>query len=269
MKYFTLFTDLVPNGILPFSIEDETYKLIWRDIITSEKELLPFYPLKMNECMNAFLEYRRSLSDREEKKAFVASITKNLISAYERASIMADKKISAGNDEIMGIRDELMCLLMLVTRAFIRRNIDDNIYYDQSFIDSLCPKPTDSFTISLEEQVSGSRAMIKYETDLSKKILSELSEYIFELQKSKNVNCLSNSPSTMTWNGQNNTLTDMFRQAKNKKYLNNTIPEIASFLKQHFTCFSETKLSTIENMLKNNNSSANSRPKSEKIINIE
>lgn len=73
----------------------------------------------------------------------------------------------------------------------------------------------------------------------------------------------------MNWEGQNNVLTDMFRQAKNRGYLTNSIPDIAMFLKENFTCFANTKLSTIETQLKNNNSSANTFPKEEKRIKID
>lgn len=68
---------------------------------------------------------------------------------------------------------------------------------------------------------------------------------------------------------QNNVLTDMFRQAKNKGYLTNSIPDIAIFLKENFSCFANTKLSTIETQLKNNSSSANAFPKEEKRIKID
>lgn len=73
----------------------------------------------------------------------------------------------------------------------------------------------------------------------------------------------------MNWEGQNNVLTDMFRQAKNRGYLTNSIPDIAMFLKENFTCFANTKLSTIETQLKNNNSSANPFPKEEKRIKMD
>lgn len=72
----------------------------------------------------------------------------------------------------------------------------------------------------------------------------------------------------MNWEGQNNVLTDMFRQAKNKGYLTNSLPDIAIFLKENFSCFANTKLSTIETQLKNNSSSANAFPKEEKRIKI-
>lgn len=74
---------------------------------------------------------------------------------------------------------------------------------------------------------------------------------------------------TMNWEGQNNVLTDMFRQAKNKGYLTNSLPDIAIFLKENFSCFANTKLSTIETQLKNNSSSANAFPKEEKRIKID
>ena len=73
----------------------------------------------------------------------------------------------------------------------------------------------------------------------------------------------------ITWKGQNNVLTDAFREMKKRGYLTNSIPEIAVFLKTNFDCFKDTKHSTIETMLKNNNSSANSIPKEEKRIYIE
>lgn len=72
----------------------------------------------------------------------------------------------------------------------------------------------------------------------------------------------------MNWEGQSNVLTDMFRQAKNRGYLLNSIPDIAIFLKENFTCFANTKLSTIETQLKNNTSSANAFPKEEKRIKV-
>ena len=71
------------------------------------------------------------------------------------------------------------------------------------------------------------------------------------------------------WCGQKNVLTDMLRQAKNKDYITNSLPEIAQFLKNGFDCFANTKLSTIEGMLKNNSSSANERPMEGKRIQIE
>lgn len=73
----------------------------------------------------------------------------------------------------------------------------------------------------------------------------------------------------MNWEGQNNVLTDMFRQAKNRGYLTNSIPDVALFLKENFSCFENTKQSTIEAQLKNNTSSANSVPKEEKRIKMD
>lgn len=73
----------------------------------------------------------------------------------------------------------------------------------------------------------------------------------------------------LKWEGQSNVLTDMLRQAKNRGYLVNSIPDIAIFLKENFSCFAKTKLSTIETQLKNNNSSANAFPKEEKRIKID
>ena len=141
------------------------------------------------------------------------------------------------------------------------------IHYDQSFIANLADKSLSSI-IDLDKKDNGIIGEMKYERDLNKKNISELAKHILDLQDCREADGLSNSSPIMDWIGQNNTLTDMFRQAKNRQYLNNTIPEIASFLKQNFTCFSKTKLSTIESMLKNNNSSANDRPKQEKTINI-
>lgn len=74
---------------------------------------------------------------------------------------------------------------------------------------------------------------------------------------------------SLHWTGQNNVLTDIFRQSKNKGYITNSLPEIAQFLKNGFDCFANTKLSTIEGMLKNNSSSANAIPKEEKRIQVE
>lgn len=73
----------------------------------------------------------------------------------------------------------------------------------------------------------------------------------------------------LNWKGQSNVLTDIFRQAKNRGYLVNSIPDIAIFLKDNFSCFAKTKLSTIETQLKNNTSSANAIPKEEKRIKLD
>lgn len=88
-------------------------------------------------------------------------------------------------------------------------------------------------------------------------------------QIKNNYNCEVEVNNLMNWKGQNNVLTDMFREAKNKGYLTNSIPDVALFLKTNFSCFNKTKLSTIEGLLKNNTSSANSIPKEEKRIKIE
>lgn len=90
-----------------------------------------------------------------------------------------------------------------------------------------------------------------------------------QLKKESKENISKSNNIPMNWEGQNNVLTDMFRQAKNKGYLTNSIPDIALFLKENFSCFEKTKLSTIETQLKNNTSSANSIPKEEKRIRLE
>lgn len=87
-------------------------------------------------------------------------------------------------------------------------------------------------------------------------------------EKNENDDQCINMP-TLHWCGQKNVLTDIFRQAKNKNYITNSLPEIAQFLKRGFDCFVNTKLSTIETMLKNNSSSANAIPKEEKRIQVE
>ena len=51
---------------------------------------------------------------------------------------------------------------------------------------------------------------------------------------------------------------------KNKGYLTNSIPDVALFLKTNFDCFRNVKQSTIEGMLKNNDSAPNAIPKEEK-----
>ena len=74
------------------------------------------------------------------------------------------------------------------------------------------------------------------------------------------------------WNEQHNVLTDIFRQLKqipNKEKepaIGNSIPEVALFLKENFSCFSETKLSTIEGMLKNNEANNNTPKITRRII---
>ncbi len=90
-----------------------------------------------------------------------------------------------------------------------------------------------------------------------------------QLKKESEENISKSNNIPMNWEGQNNVLTDMFRQAKNRGYLTNSIPEIAYFLKENFSCFDKTKLSTIETQLKNSSSSANSIPKEEKRIKLE
>lgn len=63
----------------------------------------------------------------------------------------------------------------------------------------------------------------------------------------------------LTWNGQNNALTDLFVQLMDMevqgargrvKLVPNNLKEIAQFLKQSFTCFENTKVTTIETTLK-------------------
>ena len=83
---------------------------------------------------------------------------------------------------------------------------------------------------------------------------------------------LNETPSwtgSLNWKGQKNVLTDVFREMKNRGYLSNPIPEVARFLKANFGCFEDVKQSTIEGMLKNNNSSSNAIPKEEKRIKID
>lgn len=59
------------------------------------------------------------------------------------------------------------------------------------------------------------------------------------------------------WNEQKNVLTDLFRQLKtitnknNEPIVTNSIPEIAIFLKENFSCYQNTKLDTIQTKLKN------------------
>ena len=73
----------------------------------------------------------------------------------------------------------------------------------------------------------------------------------------------------LNWTGQKNVLTDAFRRMKNKGYLTNSIPDVANFLKSTFDCFENTKQSTIEGMLKNNDTAPNAIPKEEKRIDID
>lgn len=91
------------------------------------------------------------------------------------------------------------------------------------------------------------------------------------IKSEKNSECVHKKEEKiiLNWEGQNNVLTDMFRQARNRGYLTNSIPEVAMFLKDNFSCFANTKLSTIEGQLKNNSSSANAFPKEEKRIKID
>lgn len=60
----------------------------------------------------------------------------------------------------------------------------------------------------------------------------------------------------LIWNGQSNTLIHLFYQLKktngkdNRPLLNNTIEDIANFLKESFECFENTKVNTIMAQLK-------------------
>jgi len=74
------------------------------------------------------------------------------------------------------------------------------------------------------------------------------------------------------WNEQSNVLTDIFRQLKqltNKNHepiVGNSNEEIALFLKENFSCFENTKLSTIQTMLKNTEGNANTPKTSRRIV---
>jgi len=76
------------------------------------------------------------------------------------------------------------------------------------------------------------------------------------------------------WNEQKNVLTDIFRQLKRitnkegKPIIGNSIEEIALFLRDNFSCFENTKLSTIQYTLKNSEFDLNT-PKTSRRINIE
>lgn len=79
-----------------------------------------------------------------------------------------------------------------------------------------------------------------------------------------------NSNVIIKWNENSNVLTDVFRQLKNiydknkEPLIPNSYEELAVFLKNNFSCFSTTKISTIQTQLKN----GNTRPKSDRIIEI-
>jgi len=80
----------------------------------------------------------------------------------------------------------------------------------------------------------------------------------------------------LTWNANHNVLYDLFRQLKNisgKDKTNPLIPnsaeEVALFLKQSFTNFEKTKLSTITTQLKHNKDNPNERPMQGKRIEID
>lgn len=76
------------------------------------------------------------------------------------------------------------------------------------------------------------------------------------------------------WNEQKNVLTDIFQQLKQirdkrgEHVIGNSVTEIALFLKQNFSCFNDSKLSTIEGMLKNRKQNPNI-PKTDRRIIIE
>ena len=113
------------------------------------------------------------------------------------------------------------------------------------------------------EKIRIYRESWKYEADLP----TNDKKCVEEVEQIEHKNTLQTEP--LSWVGQKNVLTDTFRQMKNRGYLTNSIPDVALFLKTNFDCFRDVKQSTIEGMLKNNDSAPNAIPKEEKRIKLD
>jgi hypothetical protein len=103
-----------------------------------------------------------------------------------------------------------------------------------------------------------------------KRIEKWLTDKENEFSNGNNIDTQSNSNVIITWNEQSNVLTDIFRQLKNiynkdrEPLIPNSYEELAVFLQKNFSCFSDTKLATIQTQLKKNDS----RPKTSRVIEI-
>ena len=77
----------------------------------------------------------------------------------------------------------------------------------------------------------------------------------------------------MLFRSQNNVLIDLFKQLKTiyvdgKPLISNSNLEIATFLKESFTCFEKTKITTIEGVINRNPGMPNGRPRQDKRIEL-
>lgn len=179
-----------------------------------------------------------------------------------------------GNYTLFSLEDRIFNHLMSVYKTYDGRKLKDNKMYTSlclvtelineyySFLNGITTLCSD-YDINLHEIAVSVFDSTSINASLRLDILCD------NIGTGKNLSAKRKNDVILKWEGQSNVLTDMFRQAKNRGYLVNSIPDIAIFLKENFSCFAKTKLSTIETQLKNNNSSANAIPKEEKRIKLE
>lgn len=121
---------------------------------------------------------------------------------------------------------------------------------------------SDAGAQSISNTINGIQYFLTWITGLSEYSENEAPENIINTQLNSNVK--------ITWNEQSNVLTDVFRQLKNiynknkEPLISNSYEELAVFLQNNFSVFSDTKLSTITTQLKNKNT----KPKTNRVIEI-
>lgn len=112
--------------------------------------------------------------------------------------------------------------------------------------------------------------LAKNETMLPKESTKKISDLLNSKKENDTFSQQTNNNIVIKWNEQSNVLTDIIKQLKtiynkdSEPLIANSYEEVAVFLKNNFSCFAETKLSTITTQLKNNNN----RPKSNRVIDI-
>lgn len=85
----------------------------------------------------------------------------------------------------------------------------------------------------------------------------------------------NNNKIVIQWNENKNVLTDIFRQLKQitnkegKPVIGNSLDDLAIFLRDNFSCFSNTELSTIHTSLKNRKDDSTTPKKTDRRIIIE
>ena len=215
---------------------------------------------------------------------------------YETENIETYYNYLHDNFDIAPDKDEFITIDKIVRKIELQLysiNRDDRVIFIKRRLDDLCPYFNDMISYgnnihitSFEGEIYGDieeAASLETGIELFRYLLDKLKllcrDFCFEIeditkefelsfmlkQSEKDLPKIS----VLNWIGQKNVLTDAFRQMKNKGYLTNSIPETANFLKTNFDCFKNTKQSTIEGMLKNNDSAPNAVPKEEKRIKID